>query len=652
MQRRILVWTLVSLGLCTHSAHAQDKEKASVDSRSIRALGNHRTDWDGNEPIYYWSDLGKAFEERELAWVFEQWSMGTPFRFVHEPNRRACEATRRCIKFVKQDKKARCASSIGRQFYVDPDVPEYSPEYRCAGAIVYVNPSLYCKGGKILGGWMHGAMLHEVGHSLGLFHEHQRFDRDEHIKVYPDRVRESGKFDILPIEKKYRIERKSKQKATMPMSTAWGPYNRRSVMHYWRKHKTNNGLVTLGGAPSLAALHMTKLQGSDIANVLSANFPKTAFLIESKDERYGARFAMNVGGPDLWNRVQAVPAGHRVETEEDACIELTIGKSGQEENADCLPARIVNVIGGIDVQSMVIPAGVVLTTHDSQHTLRFMPGQHETELYGNATYLFQPAATLFSVARYNRFLGSLDVGRYPIGELGQTPVSMTIGSGLSLRACFEDKGKSWCKRYASRPVQFLKHHDKLRSLELSLAVTVWDDVNFRSRRDNDPRGVESFEPRRDGRRVKYRPKSRRSLSRHRNRSMYVPPGLVARLCPAGAKQGCAWYSNQGIEKLPTQYFDQPIDVRVYPAATFFAGERFDRKARKTWSLHEQGERARIKASRPKSVILGPGVTLELCEDKRGARCCTFQGGEFGSRYSNLPEQCPLKPNFASLRKSG
>eukprot|EP00755_Sulcionema_specki_P004168 Sspe_Gene.29415::Locus_13947_Transcript_1_2_Confidence_0.750_Length_1492::g.29415::m.29415 len=66
-------------------------------------------------------------------------------------------------------------------------------------------------------------VAHEIGHALGMPHEHQRMDRDENIKVHLDRVDPDRKHNF--------------GKAALGM--AIGPYNYGSVMHYgnrlWQK---------------------------------------------------------------------------------------------------------------------------------------------------------------------------------------------------------------------------------------------------------------------------------------------------------------------------------------------------------------------------------------------------------------------------------
>ena len=65
-----------------------------------------------------------------------------------------------------------------------------------------------------------GIALHEIGHALGLFHEQSRADRDEHIEIDWDMIREGkdGQFD--------------KYTATGRNGEDVGPYDLDSVMHY------------------------------------------------------------------------------------------------------------------------------------------------------------------------------------------------------------------------------------------------------------------------------------------------------------------------------------------------------------------------------------------------------------------------------------
>jgi Astacin (Peptidase family M12A) len=44
------------------------------------------------------------------------------------------------------------------------------------------------------GGGLRGALMHEIGHSLGLYHEHQRTNRDDAITILYDNIREDQQY--------------------------------------------------------------------------------------------------------------------------------------------------------------------------------------------------------------------------------------------------------------------------------------------------------------------------------------------------------------------------------------------------------------------------------------------------------------------------
>lgn len=83
-------------------------------------------------------------------------------------------------------------------------------------------------------------ILHEMGHALGLFHEHQRPDRDQYVRINWDNV-EAGfesNFRMLP---------------RMPDYVVTDAYDYRSIMHYFATTFTN-----FPGRPTITRLDGTE----------------------------------------------------------------------------------------------------------------------------------------------------------------------------------------------------------------------------------------------------------------------------------------------------------------------------------------------------------------------------------------------------------
>lgn len=71
---------------------------------------------------------------------------------------------------------------------------------------------------------------HEIGHALGLLHEHTRSDRNSHIKVFPDNILTKRCYAFEP----NKIE-----------TARCGPYDFSSVMHYGSADFSCNGSPTM-----------------------------------------------------------------------------------------------------------------------------------------------------------------------------------------------------------------------------------------------------------------------------------------------------------------------------------------------------------------------------------------------------------------------
>ena len=75
-------------------------------------------------------------------------------------------------------------------------------------------------------------VAHEIGHAIGYWHEQSRPDRDEHLNIYFDRMRQGVKSQF--------------RKLPMRIVNSYGtPYDAISVMHYSEYAGTANGQKTM-----------------------------------------------------------------------------------------------------------------------------------------------------------------------------------------------------------------------------------------------------------------------------------------------------------------------------------------------------------------------------------------------------------------------
>jgi len=82
------------------------------------------------------------------------------------------------------------------------------------------------------GCWRKGTVIHEIGHSIGLYHEQSRLDRDRYIEILWNNITPRAKFNF--------------NKGRTGTITSHGtPYDYSSVMHYPGKAFSANGGYTI-----------------------------------------------------------------------------------------------------------------------------------------------------------------------------------------------------------------------------------------------------------------------------------------------------------------------------------------------------------------------------------------------------------------------
>jgi len=82
------------------------------------------------------------------------------------------------------------------------------------------------------GCWRKGTVMHEIGHSIGLFHEQSRPDRDNFVTILTSNINPRNKHNF----NKYTTSR---------IDSRGTPYDYDSMMHYGGKFFSRNGRLTI-----------------------------------------------------------------------------------------------------------------------------------------------------------------------------------------------------------------------------------------------------------------------------------------------------------------------------------------------------------------------------------------------------------------------
>lgn len=108
-----------------------------------------------------------------------------------------------------------------------PDFVDFVKDDRCASWIGYQGngaQSIYTGSNCST-----GTIIHEIGHALGLLHEHTRSDRDQFVTIHWDRIDESMHINFEIMEGNIML----------------GSYDYASIMHYGEYFFSNNGRPTI-----------------------------------------------------------------------------------------------------------------------------------------------------------------------------------------------------------------------------------------------------------------------------------------------------------------------------------------------------------------------------------------------------------------------
>ncbi|MCL8535440.1 M12 family metallopeptidase [Chryseobacterium gallinarum] len=102
-----------------------------------------------------------------------------------------------------------------------------------------------------------GSVIHEMGHTVGLYHEHTRQDRDQYVRILWDNIQSGQSYNF--------------DKYTSGVDI--GPFNINSVMMYWPTSYSRNGQPTITRANGSSFTYTrTGFTTGDI-NTINAMYP-------------------------------------------------------------------------------------------------------------------------------------------------------------------------------------------------------------------------------------------------------------------------------------------------------------------------------------------------------------------------------------------
>ncbi|XP_015918985.1 astacin-like metalloprotease toxin 5 [Parasteatoda tepidariorum] len=199
-------------------------DRMLAEDRNARREKSYR--WPNAVVPYVISSDIDAEKRRNIFAAFAYYHENTCLEFVARTTER---------DYIKIHNGTGCTSYVGRQ------PANYQPQ-----------PVSLANGCQRL-----GAILHELGHAIGLFHEHSRIDRDQYLRIHLENVDEKEKHN-------FRL---------VPLSEAilYTKFDYHSIMIYDSTSFSKNGKETMvplqEGITLLDADYKTKLTKSDLKRV-------------------------------------------------------------------------------------------------------------------------------------------------------------------------------------------------------------------------------------------------------------------------------------------------------------------------------------------------------------------------------------------------
>jgi hypothetical protein len=230
-------------------AAGEVRAEADVTTEAVVITGNHR--W-ANCQVPFKIDPALPNPQR-VTDAIAHWQQHTNYRFIARTTEK---------DFVTFTSGNGCSSTVGRQ-----------------GGQQFVNLGTGCSTGNA---------IHEIGHTIGLWHEQSRQDRDLFVRIQWQNV-EAGK------------EHNFNQHITDGDDV--GPYDYGSIMHYDRKAFSKNGQDTIVPATPASIGQRTTLSAGDIAAANSLCAP--AQQVRKPPRRHAVAHHLGGGDADPGNEGDA-----------------------------------------------------------------------------------------------------------------------------------------------------------------------------------------------------------------------------------------------------------------------------------------------------------------------------------------------------------
>lgn len=125
-----------------------------------------------------------------------------------------------------------------------------------------------------------GSIIHEIGHAVGLFHEHTRNDRDNFISVNWDNIASNSEFNFEILN---------------AGTTLLGEYDYGSIMHYGEDFFSSNGASTITVLDGVSEIgQRIGLSDKDIRSVNSLYATDLAIAINTRSNENDSRLTTDV----------------------------------------------------------------------------------------------------------------------------------------------------------------------------------------------------------------------------------------------------------------------------------------------------------------------------------------------------------------------